>query len=101
MKAWRVHEYGAPRDVLRLEEVPAPVPGPREILVRVAAITLNYNDLDGIPGRYLTIRPPLPYIPGMEVLGRVEAAGPGAEDFWASASARSRTADSAATPSWQ
>ena len=81
MKAWQLHEYGAPRDVLRLEDVPTPEPGPREIRVRVAAITLNYNDLDGITGRYLTIRPPLPYIPGMEVLGRVEAAGPGAEDF--------------------
>jgi NADPH:quinone reductase len=79
MKAWRLHEYGAPRDVLRLEEVPPPIPGEREIRVRVAAITLNYNDLDGITGRYLTVRPPLPYIPGMEVLGRVEAAGAGAE----------------------
>jgi NADPH2:quinone reductase len=81
MKAWRLHEYGAPRDVLRLEDVPAPEPGAREIRVRVAAITLNYNDLDGITGRYLTIRPPLPYVPGMEVLGRVEAAGPGAEPW--------------------
>jgi NADPH2:quinone reductase len=81
MKAWRLHEYGAPRDVLRLEDVPPPVPGPREVRVRVAAITLNYNDLDGITGRYLTVRPPLPYIPGMEVLGRVEAAGAGAEGW--------------------
>src|SRR5262245_44316673 len=81
MKAWRLHEYGAPRDVLRLEDLPAPVPGARELRVRVSAITLNYNDLDGITGRYLTIRPPLPYIPGMEVLGVVEAAGPGAEDW--------------------
>jgi NADPH2:quinone reductase len=47
----------------------------------VAAITLNYNDLDGIMGRYLTVRPPLPYVPGMEVLGRVEAAGAGAEGW--------------------
>jgi NADPH2:quinone reductase len=47
----------------------------------VVAITLNYNDLDGILGRYRTVRPPLPYIPGMEVLGRVDAAGPGAEDW--------------------
>src|SRR5262245_4176686 len=81
MKAWRLHEYGAPRDVLRLEDLPAPVPGARELRVRVSAITLNYNDLDGITGRYLTIRPPLPYVPGMEVLGRVEAAGPGAGDW--------------------
>src|SRR5262249_20394130 len=81
MRAWRLHEYGAPRDVLRLEEVPTPVPGAREVRVRVAAITLNYNDLDGITGRYPTVRPPLPYLPGMEVLGRVEAAGAGAEHW--------------------
>jgi NADPH2:quinone reductase len=81
MKAWRLHEYGKPRDVLRLEDVPTPVPGTREIRVRVSAITLNYNDLDGILGRYRTVRPPLPYIPGMEVLGRVDAAGSGAEDW--------------------
>jgi NADPH:quinone reductase len=81
MKAWRLHDYGAPRDVLRLDDVPVPVPGAREVRVRVAAITLNYNELDGITGRYLTIRPPLPYVPGMEVLGTVEAAGPGAEEW--------------------
>jgi NADPH2:quinone reductase len=81
MKAWRLHEYGAPRDVLRLEDVPVPIPAAREIRVRVSAITLNYNDLDGITGRYLTVRPPLPYIPGMEVLGTVDAAGPGAEEW--------------------
>jgi NADPH:quinone reductase len=81
MLAWRVHEYGAPRDVLRLEEVPAPEPGEREVRVRVAAITLNYNDLDGILGRYRTVRPGLPFIPGMEVLGVVDAAGPGAEEW--------------------
>jgi NADPH:quinone reductase len=81
MKAWRLYEYGAPRDVLRLEDVPVPAPGAREIRVRVSAITLNYNDLDGITGRYLTVRPPLPYIPGMEVIGTVDAAGAGAEDW--------------------
>jgi NADPH2:quinone reductase len=79
VKAWRVYEYGRPREALRLEHVPEPEPGPGEVRVRVAAITLNYNDLDGILGRYLTVRPSLPFIPGMEVLGRVDAAGAGAE----------------------
>jgi NADPH2:quinone reductase len=67
--------------VLRLDDVPLPVPAEREVRVRVRAITLNYNELDGITGRYLTIRPPLPFIPGMEVLGRVDAAGAGAEHW--------------------
>jgi NADPH:quinone reductase len=79
MKVWRVHEYGEPADVLRLEELPAPSAGPGEILVRVTAATLNFNDIDGVRGRYRTVRPPLPYIPGMEVLGYAEAAGTGTE----------------------
>ncbi len=81
MKAWRVHEFGEPRDALQLDEVPEPTPGPGEVLVRVAATTLNFNDVDGVRGRYRTVRPPLPYTPGMEVLGRVEGAGSGAEDW--------------------
>ncbi len=78
MRAWRVHRYGEPADVLRLDEVDAPVPGPGEVRIRVEAATLNFNDLDGVRGRYATVRVEPPYIPGMEVLGRVEAAGDGA-----------------------
>ncbi len=81
MKAWRVHEFGEPQDALPLDDVPAPTPGPGEILVRVAATTLNFNDVDGVRGRYRTVAPPLPYTPGMEVLGGVEGAGAGAEDW--------------------
>jgi NADPH:quinone reductase len=76
-----VHEFGEPQDVLRLDDVPAPTPGPGEILVRVAATTLNFNDVDGVRGRYRTVAPPLPYTPGMEVLGIVEDAGTGAESW--------------------
>jgi NADPH:quinone reductase len=74
-----VHKFGEPEKALQLDEVPEPVAGPGELLVRVAATTLNFNDVDGVRGRYRTVRPPLPYTPGMEVLGRVEAAGTGAE----------------------
>jgi NADPH2:quinone reductase len=77
-RAWRVHEHGRPIDVLRLEEVDVRAPGTGEVRVAVDAVTLNFNDLDGIYGRYRTVAPPLPYIPGMEVLGRVEAVGSGA-----------------------
>jgi NADPH2:quinone reductase len=79
MKAWRVHAYGEPEQALTLDEVPVPVPGPNEIRVRAEAITLNFNELDGVRGRYRTVNPDLPFIPGMEVLGRVEACGTGAE----------------------
>lgn len=81
MRAWRVHEFGEPEKALKLEEAPSPVAGSNELLIRVAAATLNFNDVDGVRGRYRTVRPPLPYTPGMEVLGRVEAAGAGAENW--------------------
>ena len=79
MKAWRVQRYGRPSDALSLDDVDVPEPGPGEVRVRVAASVLNYNEVDGCRGRYLTINPPLPYTLGMEVTGEVEATGPGAE----------------------
>jgi NADPH2:quinone reductase len=81
VKAWRVHRHGAPCAVLQLEEVVVPEPGPGEVLIRVRAVTLNFNDLDGIHGRYRTVPTPLPYTPGMEVLGTVEACGEGAGEW--------------------
>jgi NADPH:quinone reductase len=81
VKAWRVHEYGAPTRVMRLKDVDEPQPGPGEVQVRVEAITLNFNDLDGVHGRYKTVSPPLPYTPGMEVLGVVSSCGSGAESW--------------------
>lgn len=79
MRAWRVHEYGAPREVLQIDEVPVPEPGPGEVLVRVQAIPLNLNDMERINGKNMMVRPPLPTIPGMEVMGIVETCGEGAE----------------------
>ena len=81
MKAWRVHQYGAPRDVLQLDDVDAPEAGPGELRIRVTSVTLNFNDLDGIHGRYKTVPRPVPYIPGMEVLGVVEECGAGAGEW--------------------
>ena len=81
MRAWRVHEYGEPAVALHLDEIDAPEPGAGEVRIRVEAATLNFNDLDGIRGRYATVRVEPPYIPGMEVLGRVESAGDGAGDW--------------------
>jgi NADPH2:quinone reductase len=79
VRAWQAVEHGAPRDVLRLEDVDAPTPGPGEVLVRVDAVTLNFNDIDGIHGRYATVPIPAPYVPGMEVLGTVDAVGEGVD----------------------
>ena len=76
MRAVVIREHGGP-EVLRLEEREAPVPGPREVLVRVRAVGLNHLDLwvrDGVPGHVF----PLPIVPGCDVAGVVEALGPGA-----------------------
>jgi NADPH:quinone reductase len=51
------------------------------VLVRTIASVLNYNEVDGCYGRYLTINPPLPYTLGMELTGVVEVAGPGQESW--------------------
>jgi NADPH:quinone reductase len=81
MRAWRVHEYGRPRDVLRLDRVPVPEPEAGEVRVRVQAIPLNLNDLERITGGNMMFRPDLPSVPGMEVMGVVDACGPGASEW--------------------
>jgi NADPH:quinone reductase len=80
MRAWVVHEHGAPADVLRLEEVPEPEPGPGRIRVRVAAAALNLPDDRLCRGAY-QLQPELPFTPGLEAAGTVDAAGPGAEHW--------------------
>lgn len=69
MRAVRFHDYGA-LDVLQLDEVETPVPGPGEVLLQVEACGLNHFDLDlraGISRVPLT----LPHISGLEVVGRI------------------------------
>lgn len=81
MRAWRVHDYGDPLDVLRLEVVDVPDPGPGEVRVKVQGIPLNLNDLERINGGNMMVVPELPSTPGMEVMGVVDAAGDGAEGW--------------------
>lgn len=75
MKAIRVHETGA-ADKLRLEEVPVPQPQAGEVLVKVAAAGVNFIDIYQRSGLY---KLPLPFTPGQEAAGTVEAAGPGVD----------------------
>jgi NADPH2:quinone reductase len=82
MQAWRIHGYGAPDEVLVADDVVVPEPGSREVRVRVEAATANFNDIDLVRGRYLTVNPPLPAIPGMEVVGEVDAVGEGVGAEW-------------------
>jgi NADPH2:quinone reductase len=73
MKAIRVHEYGGPA-VLKLEEVPDPKPGPADLLVRVKAAGVNPVDAYIHTGTYAR-KPPLPYTPGQDGAGEIEAVG--------------------------
>ena len=74
MKAIRVHEFGGP-DVLHLEDVPAPQPGPGQVLVKLAAVGVNPVDVYIHTGGYG--KRPLPYTPGTDGAGTVEAVGEG------------------------
>ena len=79
MKAIRVREFGAP-EVLRMEEVPDPRPGRGEVLVRIRAVGVNPVDTYIRSGQY-AIKPPLPYTPGSDAAGDVEAVGEGVTSF--------------------
>jgi NADPH2:quinone reductase len=80
MKAWQVSRYGEPEDVLELNDVPQPEPGPGQLLVRVLAAAANFPDVLLCRGTYQE-RPPLPFAPGMELCGEVVATGPDAPGF--------------------
>jgi len=74
MKAMVLHQPGQP---LRLEERPTPQPGPGEVRLRVAACAVCRTDLHIADGEL--VPPRLPLVPGHEVVGHVEALGPGVE----------------------
>ncbi|MDP3489075.1 MAG: NADPH:quinone oxidoreductase family protein [Phenylobacterium sp.] len=63
-----------------LKDVETPAPGPGEVRVLVRAAAVNFPDLLQTRGEYQH-KPPLPFIPGMEIAGEVEALGEGVEDF--------------------
>ncbi len=80
MKAWQITRNGNPVNVLELAEVPTPVPGPGQLLVRVLAAVANFPDVLMCQGTY-QVRPPLPFTPGAELCGEVVEAGPEAPGF--------------------
>jgi NADPH2:quinone reductase len=61
---------------LTIEDVPAPTPGPGQVLIDVKATGINFADSLMVAGRYQT-RPPLPFSPGLEAAGVVSACGVG------------------------
>ena len=74
MRAIRVHRFGDP-EVMRLEDVPDLDPGSAQVLVRVHAAGVNPVDTYIRSGTYAR-KPDLPYTPGMDGAGVVEAVGP-------------------------
>jgi NADPH2:quinone reductase len=76
MKAIRVHEVGGP-DVMKLEDIPRLDPAGGEARVRLEAIGVNYIDTYHRTGLY---KVPLPFTPGMEAAGIVDAVGPDVKD---------------------
>jgi NADPH2:quinone reductase len=82
MKAIRVHEFGDP-EVMRLEEVPDPQLGSEQVLIKVHAIGVNPVETYIRAGAYAT-KPSLPYTPGTDASGTVEAAGKGVKGIKAS-----------------
>ena len=75
MKAICVHEFGGP-EVLKFEETPTPKPGAGQVLVKIHAAGVNPYDTYMRTGTY-AIKPSLPYTPGSDAAGVVEAVGSG------------------------
>jgi len=79
MKAVVVRAWSDPQ-TFPVEDIPAPVPGPGELLIAVHTAAINFGDTLIATGRY-QIRPNLPFTPGTECSGIVEAVGEGVEGF--------------------
>lgn len=79
MRAIRVHEFGGP-EVMKIEDVADPRPGPGQVLIRVRAVGVNPVETYIRAGAYGKL-PALPYTPGTDLSGTVEALGEGVRDL--------------------
>jgi NADPH2:quinone reductase len=77
MRAIRIHETGGP-EVLRLEDIAVPEPGPGQVRVKLEATGVNFIDVYYRTGQY---KAALPLTPGSEAAGIVDAVGPGVTDL--------------------
>jgi NADPH:quinone reductase-like Zn-dependent oxidoreductase len=81
MKAIRVHEFGGPEKMV-YEDAPDPAPGEGEVVLRVKAAGVNPLDIAVRSGKHpASALMKLPYIPGVEAAGEIEAVGPGVTDL--------------------
>src|SRR5215813_4826467 len=79
MRALICRQWGG-IEQLQVGEAPMPRPGPGEVLIQVKATAVNYADSIMVAGRYQT-KPELPFSPGLETAGIIEACGPGVTGF--------------------
>jgi NADPH2:quinone reductase len=77
MQVVRIHQQGGP-EVLQVDELPTPEPGPGQVLVHVAAAGVNFIDIYHRSGQY---KVPLPFALGREGAGDIAAVGPGVNDL--------------------
>ena len=78
MRALIHSEFGDPAEVLTVDELPVPEPGPREVRIRVILATIHNHDLWTVRGTY-GYKPQLPARAGTEAVGVVDAVGPEVE----------------------
>ena len=77
MRAVLVKKFGPPSSLV-VEDVPDPLPGPGEVVIEVAAASVNFPDIRVVEGAYQNL-PPRPFSPGKEAAGRVVGVGQGVE----------------------
>jgi NADPH:quinone reductase len=81
MRVAQFKEFGGP-GALRVEEVSEPVPAPGDVVIRVAAVGLNFFDTLMLRNEY-QVTPPLPFSPGAEIAGTIESVGAGVTELLA------------------
>lgn len=79
MHAW-LCENPTGVDALNWKELPTPTPGPGEVLVEIKAASLNFPDLLIVQNKY-QMKPELPFVPGSEYAGIVQAVGDGVQNL--------------------
>jgi len=84
MKVARFHQTGVP-EVIQIEDLARPTPGPGQVLVKVEAAGLNFADTIRRAGKFYPMPTPLPHITGSEACGVVEAVGEGVDADWVGA----------------
>jgi NADPH2:quinone reductase len=77
MNAIQIHTTGGP-EVLQLTELPIPVPGPGQVLIRVEAVGVNFIEIYFRKGQY---KATMPIVPGSEAAGTIEELGSGVTGF--------------------